>query len=78
MGRDLESGHDGGSPTAAALAVRVDEYDAALAVLLAEVGRRPGPLERIGRTLLAALEALHARKREEAEQVEPWYWFSSC
>jgi hypothetical protein len=59
--------------------VRADDiYDAALATLLAQAVRRPGRPERIGRAVLAALKALHARKRADAEQLEPWYWFLSC
>ena len=68
-----------GGPAATALAVRVDdEYDAALARLLTEVVRRPNVLERIGRKLLAAVKALHNRKRDEAEKLEPEYWFLGC
>lgn len=68
-----------GGPTATALSVSVDdEYDAALARLLAEAVRRPNMLERIARRLLAALKVLHARKREEAEHLEPSYWFLAC
>ena len=75
-----EHAHGGcGSMTATALAVRADdEYDAALARLLAEAVRRPRLLERIGRKLLAAVQALHDRTCEEVEYLDPEYWFLDC
>lgn len=67
------------SSTDTALDVKADdEYDVALARLLAEAVRRPPVLERIGRTLRAAARAIYERKREEAEILAPEYWYLCC
>jgi hypothetical protein len=81
MRRAPVHGHDdeGGSTTATVLAVRApDEYDAALAILLAEAGRRPGLFVRVGRMLLAVLAARYAQTCAEADHLEPWHWFVDC
>ena len=46
-------------------------YDAALADLLAEAGRRPGVLDR----LCSLVRTLHARRRSDGERLPPEYWF---
>src|SRR5262245_16617372 len=75
-----EHAHGGcGSSTTIALAGRAaDEYDAALARLLAEAVRRPGLLERFGRKLRSAMTALYDRECEAAEHLDPEYWFLAC
>lgn len=75
-----EHTHGGcGGSTTIALATRADdEYDLALARLLAEAVRRPGLLERVGRKLRAVVQALYDRRCDDAEHLAPEYWFPEC
>ena len=49
-------------------------YEAALAALLAQAVRPPGALHRLRRTIWSALKGLHARRRDDGDELPPEYW----
>jgi hypothetical protein len=66
------------APSSASVTARLDGDDAlyadALAALLAQAARRPGLLARLRMTIWSALKALHARRRDDGDQLPPEYW----